>query len=57
VLVLEFVQLGSVFQLGFQGRVVKLGCASRVVQWGGGVVWIPFLPPHHVGESTRKGFN
>jgi hypothetical protein len=39
VLVLEFVQLGAVFQLGFQVRVVKLGCASRVVQSGGeGVV-------------------
>jgi hypothetical protein len=60
VLVLEFVQLGAVFQLGFQVRVVKLGCASRVVQSGGRVLWIswiPFLPPHHVGESTRKGFN
>jgi hypothetical protein len=32
VLVMKFVQVGAVFQLGFQARGVKLGCSSRGVQ-------------------------
>jgi hypothetical protein len=39
VLVMEFVQVGTVFKFGFpcrdgQGRVVKLGCSSKVCRSG-----------------------
>jgi hypothetical protein len=34
VLVMEFVQVGAVFKLGFQVGVVRLGCSSRGVQVG-----------------------
>jgi hypothetical protein len=53
VLVMKVVQVGAVFQLGFQARGFKLGCSSPGVQVG--VLWISWFPfvdgvetPNHV---------